>query len=512
MFGNDGPSDTVGNQPGRGFQRFIDRDMDMALGEDQETPPPRMIEVPDKVLIDAVLNARVYIAKISPKEFRVAFQGSGGEQLEISMHPQIAVIMAYAVRGVMRHITQDAAAIVPPLATESTPFETLTDALSGVSRPAQLTAAEIDTLFMKELEWRAFAQASDHLLEETGLMQKLIGRPGQAIAEGESSMLFPIYVVPELSPEEQTHFIARQVADRLRQLLSEGGVRTVRDMMLWSQWMPEIQKAKPEDEQGILGLCKSVHIKKSQLKKMISPNATLRKAAIQALQKRPGFLYRPRLQEIREAQRKGNIFIIREPYDKSIAAFYSVLTDTGTVQRHLVEELGFDAICGYGSAKDLPGTQPRSKTLQTGERVIRTIKWMNEHFALQTFQKARAGKLACGIDIAVSPNTDPSKKVLRGAEVATALKIAAYKKLQEDGIEDLMLKLFEIFAVNGIPLDYPVWNLPSLRLNETLGARRMAQVEERWRRKDGLTLTVNWHYLVNPISDALQWAEEHHVS
>jgi hypothetical protein len=107
--------------------------------------------------------------------------------------------------------------------------------------------------------------------------------------------------------------------------------------------------------------------------------------------------------------------------------------------------------------------------------------------------------------------------VRRNAQVSTACKLENYYRSEQQGKKYVIMQIAEIVGVGderkqpiksdrSIMLPYPVRNIRSFHMNETIGAARVAKVREVMKR-DGLRLIVDWYYLVNPIERAAQYRE-----
>ncbi len=311
--------------------------------------------------------------------------------------------------------------------------------------------------------------------------------------------------------------ISSEVARKFVDLMSAMRRQTEKSMANWEQWEHRIEPASEKDIDDIVKVYDNVTISRDVLAKLDprpgvnNPEDT--RLEIERLEQTFGFLRPSNRDEIEEGLHKGTIVVVRNEMG-GVGAFYNVINEEEAVREHMRKDLYFDPHFEYELAVDLKTFEHRPHP-ETG--ADRSLEWINQELAHKAFVAAKEGELVWSVDMAVARAEEAGQTVRRNAQVSTACKLENYYRSEQQGKKYVIMQIAEIVGVGderkqpiksdrSIMLPYPVRNIRSFHMNETIGAARVAKVREVMKR-DGLRLIVDWYYLVNPIERAAQYRE-----
>lgn len=475
------------------------------------------LELPDANFLECLRAARkVVLAALADwKDFDIIVKTteSTGE-VETPVSALVTMLLAITVRKVMKACERKLYPDDPDrqrlLLKHFTRFNHLfSDAtdLSGQNKESDRTLdhAKSLTKYMKGAKILADETFQEEFVRQDIDLNVVGGEQGRITMDAE--------VLDWDLPSKMSEIVARRFVDLMNAMRRQ----TEKNMANWEKWEDRIEPAKEGDLDGIIKVYDNVTIPRDVLAKLDpragvnTPEDTRRE--IERLEQTFGFLRESHRKEIEEGLHKGTILVVRNELG-SIGAFYNVLNDPDAVRQHMHKDLYFDPNSDYELAVDLKTFEHRPHP-ETG--ADRSLEWINQELAHKAFVAAKEGELVWSVDMAVARAEEADQTVRRNAQVSTACKLENYYRSGRQGKKYVMMQIAEIVGVGderkqhigsdrSIMLPYPVRNIRSFHMNETIGAARVAKVREVMMR-DGLRIIVDWYYLVNPIERADQYRE-----
>ena len=291
------------------------------------------------------------------------------------------------------------------------------------------------------------------------------------------------------------------ISGQVNSALLEGMRRQYQDKLekslaRWRYWLPRIEHATEADIAAMKSLYRQEIVAPERLLKLKSSEH--RGSAYLDISEGAGILHDDESSDAnveRYLPPHGFTNMIKNP-DGEMLGIYSMRTGEAA-RATLTEEFGWEPGKRYQTAADLPARCGMSEMTWTAQadRAIKVFNAANNY-----------GNSVAVPGVLLVRKTDSHSILQRDTGKALGLKVSGYGQLQGAHTQYTVTTIFEIVEVDGYRLPESVPNKFSRRLNPEMGGSLVGQKRERFVRRDGIELLVDWGIYVSEVQGFLDIA------
>lgn len=342
-----------------------------------------------------------------------------------------------------------------------------------------------------------------------GLVTLQQGLPPDILASTGSFM-----VEVQQDPVEQIAAIVRGILSRLHQLRGEDRAAIRAQIAGWQYWKNNIIKVEdPKKIPMMKAIYDNVRIPYEIFRDVVSDSPEIKAIALKYIKERGGFIHEAEEESFEEMLNHG---VVKMTTDGS--AYYGIVSDSTTVERHLAEMCGFEVAKAQRNEYRTTDDLPRHSTLGW------SVEWgADPDQALKMFQ--HPDQIALSVEVAVRKEDAEKKAVaqkMRHAGIAAALKHSVYT---DPTVEDKAWILTRHFQIKQVTIPersaQPVKIAGAINVGSDIFIRDLGGVEigsatekctiqakDKYGALHPVELTIRWIFCLAPRQVSIQTIEK----